>query len=102
MRLPSRSLKETSGESSALRENFLVPIRVYSSAVRTPGSVETATKLKTTINRVAVEIDIEAVSEEVYAQAAKILRARLGDPNVKNRDAICETFLYTLYNCPGS
>ncbi|MGO9167405.1 MAG: BsaWI family type II restriction enzyme [Candidatus Sulfotelmatobacter sp.] len=68
--------------------------------MRTPGLVEAATKLRTTVNR--VEIDIEAVSEEVYAQAAEILRARLGDPNVKNREAICETFLYALNNCPGA
>ena len=64
--------------------------------------MEVATKLRTTVNRVVVEIDLEAVSEEVYARAAEILRARLGDPKVKNREAIGETFLYTLSNCPAA
>lgn len=54
------------------------------------------------MNRVAVEIDLAAVSNEVYEHAAKLLRARLGDPSVKNREAICETFLYALENCPGA
>lgn len=49
-----------------------------------------------------VEIDLDAVSEETYTRSAEILRVRLRDPKVKNREAICETFLYALKNCPGA
>lgn len=42
------------------------------------------------------------MSEEVYAHTAGLLRARLRDSGVKNREAICEAFLYALKNCPGA
>jgi hypothetical protein len=61
-----------------------------------------ATKLHTTVNRVAVQIDLPFVTEEVYRYVAELLRAHLGDPNTKNREAICEAFLYALNSCPGA
>lgn len=54
------------------------------------------------MNRVAVEIDLPGVSEEVYTRTADLLRASLAIPQVKNREAICEAFLYALGNCVGA
>ena len=43
-----------------------------------------------------------SVGEKIYVHTAGLLRARLGDASVKNREAICEAFLYALKNCPGA
>jgi hypothetical protein len=75
---------------------------VYTSASLEEAPTEAPTKLRTIINRVAVEIDLESVSEKVYANSADLLRVSLSDADVKNREAICETFLYALNNCPGA
>src|SRR5229473_1602130 len=56
--------------------------------------------LKTSVNRVEVEIDLPGVSEEAYQGTAAVLEKHLASPTTKNRDAISEGFLYALIQCP--
>jgi len=56
--------------------------------------------LKTSVNRVEVEIDLPGVSEEAYQATAAVLDKHLASPTTKNRDAISEGFLYALIQCP--
>lgn len=56
--------------------------------------------LGTSVNGVAVKIDLPGVSEDVYQATATLLDTKLEDPTTKNRDAIMSAFLYTLIQCP--
>lgn len=60
------------------------------------------TTLEITVNGVAMRVELEGVSEEARAEAARVLRAWLGDPMVKNRDAIKEAFMTVLRLCPDA
>ena len=57
-------------------------------------------KLKATVSKVAVEIDLPGVSEAAYNAAAIRIDTALADPKVKNREAICDAFLELLKLCP--
>ena len=58
------------------------------------------TRLKTTVNRVQVEIDLEGVGKHAYQRARTVLDRLLADSTVKNRDAIAAAFIDVLRRCP--
>ena len=56
--------------------------------------------LRTTVAGTPVKIDLPGVLQANYKQGELILRQSLGQPGVKNREAICDCFLYMLRNSP--
>ncbi|MGZ8847300.1 MAG: BsaWI family type II restriction enzyme [Pyrinomonadaceae bacterium] len=58
--------------------------------------------LQTTVNNTQVQIDLPGVSEEAYQQTAALLNTQLGNPKIKNREAISVGFLYALRLCPDA
>lgn len=57
-------------------------------------------RLKLTVNRVEVNLDIPGLTTEAYAQTREELANSLAVPTIKNRDAISAAFLYVLRQCP--
>ena len=58
--------------------------------------------LKTTVNGIEVRIDLPGVSQKAYQTIATLLDNKLGNPSIKNREAISAGFLYALKKCPTS
>src|SRR2546427_55904 len=56
--------------------------------------------LQTLVNGVRVEIDLPGTNESAYEAARGLIGEALGRPQVKNREAICEAFLWLIQNCP--
>jgi hypothetical protein len=56
--------------------------------------------LKQTVNGIEVQIDLPGVSERAYQTTASLLDSTLGNPAIKNREAISAGFLYVLKRCP--
>jgi hypothetical protein len=57
-------------------------------------------KLQAVVNKTKVEIDLPGVTEAAYNAAAVRIDTALADPEVKNREAIADTFLELLKLCP--
>jgi len=57
--------------------------------------------LRATVNAVDLVIDLAGVTESAYARVREILNHALAQPAVKNREGICEAFLYVLRECPA-
>jgi len=56
--------------------------------------------LKLIVNRVEVELDLAGVTETAYQETESLLSDNLGNPKVKNREAIAVAFLHVLRQCP--
>lgn len=57
-------------------------------------------KLHTTVNKTEVVIDLPGVSRTAVKAVGELLDKALARPNVKNRDAIKDSFLTALKTCP--
>jgi hypothetical protein len=57
-------------------------------------------RLDLTVNRVRVEIDLPGLTEKVYREARKRLNWLLAKPEVKNREAVAQAFIYLLRKSP--
>jgi len=57
-------------------------------------------RLKLTVNRVQVDVDLPGLTEKTYHQAEGKLNRSLADTKCKNRDAIAGVFLHVLSHCP--
>ncbi len=57
-------------------------------------------RIRTTVNRVRVGIDLPGLSKRVYELVARRMDRALSRPKVKNREVICDAFLYLLQKCP--
>lgn len=53
-------------------------------------------KLDITVNNVLVQLDLPGLKKSAYETAASLLQDALRHPGIKNRDVICEAFLYVL------
>lgn len=56
--------------------------------------------LQLKVNRIEVEIDLPGVTEAVYRRTEALLDKLLGNPKVKNREAIGAAFLHIVQECP--
>lgn len=59
-----------------------------------------AVRLRTTMNKTQVVIDLPGVSGTAYKAVCKLMDKALARPSVKNRDAIKDAFLTALKSCP--
>src|SRR6266852_1261903 len=58
--------------------------------------------LQTSVNGIAVQIDLPGVSEAAYKATEALLDTQLGNAKIKNREAISAGFLYALRLCPDA
>jgi hypothetical protein len=57
-------------------------------------------KLQAVVNKTKIEIDLPGVSEAAYNAAAIRINTALSNPEIKNREVICDAFLELLKLCP--